>query len=370
MARSKIGSDVPPYIYGRKNLSFSLRESCFHHLRPLIQKVYIDMGTQRQGNSAKKPLSAGVERPDAFWGMIMPSNCLGKPRLSPTIGFRSAYSAITDAEELKSTQPVAREEKARQEPVVRAQPARSYISPTESLERVQSMQNNRRTDDVTPSKDKVPAMNSAPESVDSDEESSGESDSTEGSDGDGEYCEDSNETASDTSSSSTRKLQISHRTSWSGSTSVRGYLGKLTKPSGTSAQKRNISSQQASTNDMRPRKRGRFVINEFEESIEKKEEEDIDEVLSVPHCVNRSAKDCVQTQQLSTTVPPLSRYREPWTNDQEETLRKLRNEGKDWKYIGERVLGRTESGVKHRWDKLRSESLRLKAKQRAPSATG
>ena len=363
MARSKTGSDVPPFIYGRENLSFSLRASCFHHLRPLIQKVYIDMDTQRQGNSAKKPLSAGVKRPDAIWGMIVPSDCLGKSRLSPNIGFRSAYSAIAHTEELKSTQPVAREEKARQEPGVRAQPARSYISPTESLERVQSMKNNRRTDDVTLFEDKVPALNSAPESVDSDEESSGESDSTEGSDGDGEYYKDSNETASDTSSSSTRKLQTSHRTSWSGSTSVRGYLGKSTKPSETSAQKRNISSQQASTNDMRPRKRGRFVIDEFEEDIEKEEEEGNDRVLSVPHYVNRSAKDCVQTQQLSTTVPPLSRYREPWTNDQEETLRKLRNEGKDWKYIGERVLGRTVSGVKHRWDKLRSESLKSVGKR-------
>ena len=368
MARGKTGSDVPPFIYGSKDFPFSLRASCFHHLRPLIQQVYVVMDTQRQGNSAKKPLSTGVKRPDAFWGMIVPSDCLEKPRPSPTIGFRSAYSAITHAEELKSTQLVAREEKAKQEPVVRAQPARSYISPTESLERVQSMQNNRRTDDITPSEDKVPVINSAPESVNSDEESSGESDSTEGSDGDGEYYEDSNETASDTSSASTSELQTSHRTSWSGGTSVRGYLGKSTKPSGRSAPKRNISFQPASTNDVRPRKRGRFVIDEFEEDIEEEEEEeeeedDNDEVLSVPHYVNRSAKDCAQTQQPLTTVPPLSSYYGVWTHDQEETLYKLRNEGKDWKYIGERVLGRTASGARHRWDKLRSEALKSVGKR-------
>ena len=334
------------------------------------------MDTQRQDNSAKKPLAAGVKRPDAFWDMIVPSKRLGKSRPSPTIKFRSAYSLITHTEELKSTQPVAREEKARHEPVIGAQPAHSYISSTESLERVQSGQSDRRTDDDTPSEDKVLALDSAPESVDSDEESSGvsdnktegsngdgeynedsnvtasgASDNTEGSDGDGEYNEDSNETASNTSGSSTRRLQPSHSTSRSRITSVRGSLGRLTKPSRTTAPKRNISSQPASTSDKRLRKRGRFVIEESEEDIEDEEDEEEEEALSVPHHVNRSTKNCVQTQQLSslTTVPPLSRYYGAWTNDQEETLCRLRNEGKDWKYIGERVLGRTASGARRHW---------------------
>ena len=315
------------------------------------------MGTQRQDNSAKKPLSTGVKRPDAFWSMIVPSTRSGKSRPRPNVGFRSAYSRITHAEELKSTQPVAREEKSRDEPVVRTRPAHSYISPTESLERVPSVQSDGRIDDDTPSEDKVLALNTALESVDSDEESSGGSDNTEGSDGDGEYNEDSNEMTSDTSGSSTTKLQPSHRTYRSESTSVRGRLGKLTKPSRTTTPKRNISSQPASTNDERPRKRGRFVVKKEEEE---EEEEDNDEALSVPHHVNRSTKNCAQTQQLSslTAVPPLSRHYGAWTNDQEETLCRLRNEGKDWEYIGERVLGRTASGARRHWEKLRTESLR------------
>ena len=314
------------------------------------------MGTQRQDNSAKKPLSTGVKRPDAFWSMIVPSTRSGKSRPSPTIGLRPAYSPITYAKELKSTQPVAREEKSRHEPVIRTKPAHSYISPTESLERVPSVQSDRRTDDDTPSEDKVLALNTAPESVDSDEESSGGSDNTEGSDGDGEYYEDSDETTSDTSGSSTTKLQPSRRTSRSGSTSVRGRLGKLMKLSRTTAPKRNISSQPASTNDERPRKRGRFVVEKEEEE----EEQDNDEALSVPHHVNRSTKNWAQIQQLSslTTVLPLSRHYGAWTNDQEETLCRLRNEGKDWEYIGERVLGRTASGARRHWKKLRTESLR------------
>ena len=340
------------------------------------------MDTQRQDNSAKKPDSAAVKRPDAFWGMIVPSTRLGKSRPSPTTRLRATYTPITHAKELKSTQPVARKEEARHEPVIRAQPVHSYISSTESLELVPSVQSDRHTDDDKPSEDKVLALDSDPKSVDSDEESSGGSDktdgsdgdgecndddnetasggsdSTEGSDGDGEYNEDSNETASDTSGFSTRRLHPSHRTSRSGSTSVRGRLGKLTKPSRITALKRKISSHPASTNDKRPKKRGRFVVDESEEDIE--EEEEDDEALSVPHHVNRSTKDSAQTQQLSslTTVPPLSRYYGAWTNDQEETLYRLRNEGKDWEYIGERVLGRTASGARGHWEKLRSESLK------------
>ena len=343
------------------------------------------MDTQRQDDSAKKPHSAGVKRSDAFWGMIVPSTLLGKSRPSPTTRLRATYSPITHAKELKSTQSMARKEEARHEPVIRAQPVHSYISSTESLELVPSVQSDRHTDDDKPSEDKVLALDSAPESVDSDEESSGGSDktdgsdgdeecndddnetasggsdNTEGSDGDGEYNEDSNETASDTSGSSTRKLQPSHRTSRSGSTSVRGRLGKLTKPSRIIALKRKISSHPASTNDKRSRKRGRFVVDESEEDIEEEEEEEKDdEALSVPHHVNRSTKNSAQTQQSSslTTVPPLSRYYGAWTNDQEETLYRLRNEGKDWEYIGERVLGRTASGARGHWEKLRSESLK------------
>ena len=361
LACGKTGSDVSPIIHGRQNFSFSLGASRFYHFRPLIHKAYGDMDTQKQDDSAKKPLSAGVKRPDSFWGMIVTR--LGISRPSPTIGLRSACSPNTQAEELKSTQPVVREEKTRQEAVVRAQPAHIYISETEPLERVQSMQSDRGTDDDIPSEDKVLALDSAPGSVGSDEESSGESDDTEGSDEDGEYKEDSNETASDTSGSSTSKLQTSHRTSRSGRTNVRGRLGKLTKPSRTTAPKRNISSQPASTKDKRPRKRGRFVVEESDEDMD--EEEDDDEALSGPYHVNRSREDCAQTQELSslTTVPPLSRHNGPWTNDQEKTLCRLRNEGKDWEYIGERVLGRTAIAARRRWERLRSESLKSVGKR-------
>ena len=345
------------------------------------------MGTQRQDDSAKKPPSAGVKRSDAIWGMIVPSTHLGKSRPRPTIGLRSAYSPIIHAEELTSTHPVARKEKARHEPGIRAQLAHSYISPTESLERVPSVQSDRRFDYDMPSEDKVLALIAAPESVDSDEEPSEESDNTEdlsgegelnedsnetasegsdnteGSDGDGECHEDSNEKASDTSGSSTRKLQSSHRTSRSGSTNVRGRLRELTKPRRIIARKRNVSPQPASTNDKRPRKRHRFVVEESEDDIDEEEgeeEEDNDEALCAPHHINRSPKKCAQTQQLPSlaTVPPLSRYSWAWTNDQEETLCRLRNEGKDWEYIGERVLGRTALGVRRHWEKMRSESLK------------
>ena len=320
------------------------------------------MDTQKQDNSAKQQLSAEVKRADTFWGMIVTR--LGISRPSPTVGLRSACSPSTQAEDLKNTQPVARDERTRQEPGVRAQPAQLHISETEPLERVQSMQSDRHTDDDTPFEDKVLASDSAPGSVGSDEGSSGESDNTEESDGDGEYEEDSNETASDTSGSSTRKLQTSYRTSRSGSINIRGRLGKLTKPSRTTAPKRNVSSQPTSTKAMRPRKRGRFVVEESDEDMDE-EEEDNDEALSVPYHVNRSREDCAQTQELSslTTVPPLSRHNEAWTNDQDKTLCRLRNEGKDWEYIGERILGRTATSARRRWERLRSESLNFVGKR-------
>ena len=274
---------------------------------------------------------------------------------------------MTPAEELESTQPVAWEEIASHEPVIGAQPAYSYTSSTESLERSQSVQSYRRTDGDTPSEDKVLVLDSAPESEDSDEESSEESDNTEGSNGDGEYIEDSNETASDTSSS-TKNLQPSYGMYRSGSSSGRGRLGKLTKPSGATAPKRNMSSQPASTNDKRSRKRGRFVVEESKEDIDKEgeeEEENNNEVLSVPHHVDRSTKNSAPIQQLSslTAVPPLSRYYEVWTHDQKETLCRLRSEGKDWEYIGERVLGRTATGARRHWERLRSEALKSVGKR-------
>ena len=359
LARGKTGSDVSPIIHGRQTLSFTLGASRFYHLRPTIHKDYADMDTQRQDNSAKKPLSAGANRPDSFWGMIVTR--LGLSRPSPTIGISSACCPITQAEELKSTQSVAREERTRQEAFVRAQPAHLYISDTEPLERVQSMQSDRHTDNDMPSEDKVLASDSTSGSVGSDEESSGESDNIEGSDGDGEYKEDSNETTSDTSGSSTRKLQTSYRMSRSGSTNVRGRLGKLTKPS---APKWNISSQPASIKDKRPRKRGRFVVEESDEDMDE-EVEDNDEAWSGPYHVNRSREDCAQTQGLSSlkTVPPLSRHNGAWTKDQEKTLCRLRNEGKDWEYIGERVLGRTATSARRRWERLRSESLKFVGKR-------
>ena len=57
-------------------------------------------------------------------------------------------------------------------------------------------------------------------------------------------------------------------------------------------------------------------------------------------------------------LAPLSSLHQKWTREEEEALFDLRNEGKTWEHIGERVLGRTVKGVKKRWEYLRTDSLK------------
>lgn len=57
-------------------------------------------------------------------------------------------------------------------------------------------------------------------------------------------------------------------------------------------------------------------------------------------------------------LAPLSSLHQKWTREEDEALLDLRNEGKNWEHIGERVLGRTVKGVKKRWEYLRTDSLK------------
>ena len=47
-----------------------------------------------------------------------------------------------------------------------------------------------------------------------------------------------------------------------------------------------------------------------------------------------------------------------WTKEEEETLFRLRKQGKTWEYIGESVLGRTGGGAKNQWCRLRRVALK------------
>ena len=315
------------------------------------------MDNQRHDSSEKSSLSAANRKSDAFWGMIMPSACLGKERPSHTTGALSAYSLTNHVEELKGRQPVSREEKARQKPRVRQQPALSDLSVAEQLKRIQSKECEKRAGNRRPPVGNGMVSNSLLQRISSDEESFEESEDTEGSNGDGEYVEVDNETDSNASSFITQRSHSSHRTSPRGMPVARGSLRKLWAPSRTTAPKRKTNpSNSASASGKKPRKKTKFSVGESEEDVAEEEEE----VLSVPYNANRPTRNRIRRQRssTSTTVAPLSRRNKEWTSEEEERLYDLRKQGKDWEYIRKRMVGRTLAGVKGHFDAMRTESLK------------
>lgn len=279
------------------------------------------MDTQRQDHSWKEPLSAGVKRPDPFWGMIVPSANLGRRKPNHVTRVQSTYSQTNQCKELKDTQPTTREAKARPEPNTGAQPSRPYISVTIPVKPIQSRDSGKRTDDGRPSEGKVLASNATLQKVDNGGESSKEFDDAEESGGDGEYEEDDSETASEYSGPATPKSQPSNRTSRRAITRGRGSLTELKKPSRTTVPKQKmVPSPPTSATGMRPRKRTRTVVEESEDNSEGDEDEDEEEVLSGPRDMNRLNSTRPQRQQSSssTTAAPELRTNQPWTEEEEE----------------------------------------------------
>ena len=198
---------------------------------------------------------------------------------------------------------------------------------------------------------------------DGDNGSSESEDDTEGSDNEEEYLENvdenDSETVSDASSPVPQRSQYFQGTPRRASARLRELAKKLPKaPSkATTSKRKTAPSQLTSDKAMKQRKRVKRVIETaddvYEEDKEDGEGEDADR--RVPHNVNRRAKISAQGQLLSSlqSRPPLSRQKCPWTEEEEETLFKVREEGKTWKYISEYVLERTETAVKRRWRQLR-----------------
>lgn len=279
------------------------------------------MDSQRQDHSGKKPLSAGVKRPDSFWGMIVPSANLARPKSYHATRIHSTYSRTNHGEELKDTQPATRKEKARPEPTTGAQPSHPYTSVAVPLKPIQSLDSDKHTGDGRPSKGKVLALNAALQKVDNDGESSEESDDAEESGGDGEYEEDDSQTASEYPGPATPKSQLSNRTSRRGITSVRASLTEPKKPSRTTAPKRKmVPSPSASATGKRPGKRNGIAVEESEGYSEGDEDKDEEDVLSVPHNTNRLTSTRPQRQRSSnlTTTAPQPRRNQPWTEEEEE----------------------------------------------------
>ena len=236
----------------------------------LIQYSHATMDTQGRDHSGNKPLSAGVKRPDAFWGMIVPSALLGRGGPDHTTGVHSPYSQTNYAEELQGRQSMARGEKARPETTTRAQPSHPYISVTASLERIQSLDSDKRTDDGRLSEGNVVASNAALQKVDNDEKCSGGSDDTEESYGDADYEEDDseNETDSESSGLGTPKSQTPHHTSPKRITRVRGSMRELKLIRPTAPKRKMAPCLPTHANGKRLRKRNKFAVEESEGDFE------------------------------------------------------------------------------------------------------
>ena len=312
------------------------------------------MDTQRQDHSRKKPLFRRVRRPDTVWGNIVPPVRLDEGSLNHTIGARSAYFQTNHAEELKRTH----EEQARQEFTATA-PAHHYVSLAEQFRRIQPVENDKDDDEGRLSEDKVLVSYPVLQEEENNEQPFGGSDDTDDSDWNEEHDNDDSETASDTSGPATRKLQPSHGTPRRAITRVRGSLTKLKGPSRTTAsQRKTAPSQPSGANGKGPRKRKRHATEESEEDLD--EDDGEEEALKVPHIAKHMTKIWAQRQRLSTSTgpAPLVRSQQRWTKEEEEILFSLRNQGKGWKFISERVLGRTETGVRSHWDCMRTKSLK------------
>lgn len=304
----------------------------------------------------------------------------------------------------------------RPEPTGSVRPAHQYISPTESFDRIQRVESDKRAKEVgvSESEDMIwsPASdegNIAPVSSggrdeigiwdvdeesseedseteesnddkesseryistkgsDGDEGSSESGDDTEGSDDEEQYIENDDEndseTVSDASSPAPQRSQYFQGTPRRASARLRELAKKSPKePSKATTPKRKTApSQFPSDKGMKQRKRVKRVIEESDDCYEGEDKEDGREKAAdrrVPHNVNRPAKIFAQGQKLSSlqSQPPSSRDRYPWAEEEDETLLKLREEDKTWKYIAECVLGRTERAVRCRWSRLRIVAL-------------
>lgn len=314
----------------------------------------------------------------------VPKPMEGRAKGRPESGTREKpvdLDASTD-EDRKGTQaqPGTRREKRRSQSTARARPALPYISLAEQLKRKQPVENDKQVDNGGLFEGGFLAPTSALKGEDKDEESSEGPDDIEGSDDDEGYVEDDDEddseTASDASSPAKQRPQPSYGTPRRASARIRGSRWKLLKELSepTAPKRKKAPSQPASAKGERPRKRVKFRVEESDEDSDQNfgEEEEEEEAAnrSVPYKVNQRTKACAQRQKLSIlpAVPPLSRQYQPWTEKEDETLFSLRNQGKSWTYIGERILGRTTKGAKSRWDILRTESLRpVESRAKGPS---
>lgn len=291
---------------------------------------------------------------------------------NPSSGENPADFYASIAEDLKRTQgqPVGRREGGRQEPTASPQPAHPYISLAEQLKRTQPVENYEYADDGGLSESQIlaPTPTSHKRDGDGDGESSEGPDDTGGSDSDENYVENNdednnNETASDASIPARQRSQSSYLKSRRANGRARGNRGRwLKEPSETTA-----PSQSVIANGRRPRKRVKYVV---EESDEQEDEEEATN-KSVPQNMVRPAKARAHGQSLSLlpALPPLSRKHQPWTKEEDEILFNLRNRGKSWNYIGERVLGRTAKGAQGHWDWMRNQSLKP-AETRGKTAKG
>ncbi|KAF6233803.1 hypothetical protein HO173_008015 [Letharia columbiana] len=299
----------------------------------------------------------------------VPKPMEGRAKGRPESGTREKpvdLDASTD-EDRKGTQaqPGTRREKRRSESTARAQPALPYISLAEQLKRKQPVENDKQVDNGGLFERGFLAPTSALKREDKDEESSEGPDDIEGSDDDEGY-------PSRMTTRMTARLPLMLRVLLNRDPNPR--MERLEEQVPESEERKKAPSQPASAKGERPRKRVKFRVEESDDDSDENfgEEEDEEEAAnrSVPYKVNRRTKACAQRQKLSIlpAVPPLSRQYQPWTEKEDETLFSLRNQGKSWTYIGERILGRTTKGAKSRWDILRTESLRpVESRAKGPS---
>ena len=199
---------------------------------------------------------------------------------------------------------------------------------------------------------------------DGDNGSSESEDDTEGLDDEEEYLENvdenDSETVSNASSPAPQRSQYFQGTPRRASARLRELAKKLPKePSkATTSKRKTAPSQLTSDKRLKQRKRVKRVIEESDDCNEREDKEDgegEDADRRVPHKVNRRVKISAQEQPLSglQSRPPLSQNNRPWTEEEEKTLFKLREEGKTWEHIGEGVLGRTKRSVQWRWQELK-----------------
>lgn len=268
---------------------------------------------------------------------------------------------------------VIRRQKGNPEVTVRAHPAHPahpYIDFAEQLKPTQLVKFNKHTGPSGFSECEVSAPKPTLHKGHSNEEPSEGSDDTEESDGERDDDDDNSETASDASSSATRRSRTSYSTPQRAIGKIQGSRTRwLKEPSDATVPKRKTApSQSASDRRRRRRKRVKYVADESDEDSDEGDEVDEDVNIKgkensdrgVLHGVRGPAKVRARGKKMSIlpNQPPLSRRHQPWTKKEDEILFSLRNEGKSNKYIAERVLGRTTSGVKGRWGAMRGESLR------------